>query len=89
MQSFHPGFGWERAGASTAPARLGPVPMPRTRLIGRDAERSLASTLLLDDAVLLLTLTGPGGVGKPRLALAIAAEVADRFADGIAWIDLA
>jgi len=64
-------------------------PIPRTRLIGRTAERSTARTLVLDDAVPLLTLTGPGGVGKTRLGLAIAADVADAFADGVVWVDLA
>src|SRR5688572_18266419 len=64
-------------------------PTPRTRLIGREAERAMGRTLLLDEAVPLLTLTGPGGVGKTRLALAVASYIADRFADGVIWVDLA
>jgi predicted ATPase/DNA-binding CsgD family transcriptional regulator len=64
------------------------IPTPRTRLIGREAEIAAARAFLLDDAVPLLALTGPGGVGKTRLALAIAADVADQFADGATWIDL-
>ncbi|MFN8594464.1 MAG: LuxR C-terminal-related transcriptional regulator [Thermomicrobiales bacterium] len=65
------------------------LPVPRTRLIGRERERARARAWLVDDAAPLLTLTGPGGSGKTRLALAIAREVADAFADGVIWVDLA
>src|SRR3954467_2861759 len=64
-------------------------PIPRTRLIVREAEREASRRLLLDEAVPLLTLTGPGGVGKTRLSLAIAQDVAAHFADGVVWVDLA
>jgi non-specific serine/threonine protein kinase len=64
-------------------------PHPRTRLIGREAERAAARVFLLEDAVPLLTFTGPGGVGKTRLALAIAQDVTTHFVDGAVWIDLA
>jgi predicted ATPase/DNA-binding CsgD family transcriptional regulator len=74
---------------STSSLLLESLPVPRTRLIGRDAERAAAGALLIDEAVPLLTLTGPGGVGKTRLALAVAADVAGQFADGVVWVDLA
>jgi predicted ribonuclease YlaK len=53
---------------------LASVPTSRTPLVGREDELVTARALLLDAAVPLLTLTGPGGVGKTRLALAIAVD---------------
>jgi non-specific serine/threonine protein kinase len=68
---------------------LGSLRILRTRLIGREVERATARALLLGDAVPLLTLTGPGGVGKTHLALTIAGDMANHFADGVIFVDLA
>jgi predicted ATPase len=67
----------------------GELPIPRTRLIGREAERAAARAALLEENVALLTLTGPGGVGKTRLSLAIAHDLASTFSDGVAFVDVA
>jgi predicted ATPase len=62
--------------------------VPVTEFLGRD--RELVDLVeQLRNGVTLLTLTGPGGTGKTRLALQAAAEAADDFADGVWWVPLA
>src|SRR5215217_181255 len=65
------------------------LPAPLTGLIGRETELATLSDELLGRNVRLLTVTGPGGVGKTRLALAAAAEFLDDFPDGVWFVDLA
>ncbi len=60
-----------------------------TPLIDRAGEAEVIRQCLGDEGARLLTLTGPAGVGKTRLALAAAAQVADRFPDGVTLVDLA
>ena len=64
-------------------------PHPRTPLLGREHEVAAACALLQGNSVPLLKLTGPGGVGKTRLALQVAAELEPDYADGIFFIPLA
>jgi len=63
------------------------LPQPLSRLIGRRREVGAVSTALEDSR--LVTLVGPGGVGKTRLAVAVAQQVAGGFADGVRWVELA
>ena len=78
-----------RVVAFPAPTDLASVlPRPSSELIGRDAELERLITLLEDPAISLVTLTGPGGIGKTRLALAAAAAMQDRLPDGAIFIDL-
>ena len=63
--------------------------MPATAFLGRERELADVVELLSRDGVRLVTLTGPGGTGKTRLALQAAAEVSDAFPDGVWWVALA
>ena len=78
-----------RAAPGSGPPLALPLPVPPTRLVGREQEVAALCARLRREEVRLLTLTGPGGVGKTRLALAVAGEVAGAFADGVAWVALA
>src|SRR5262245_4676474 len=75
----------EDAAIAPAPQAVGNIAASAGDLIGRDAELSLVERRLTDLGCRLLTITGPGGIGKTRLAFASAERSARRFPDG-AWI---
>jgi hypothetical protein len=62
------------------------LPIQPTPLVGRDRELEEAGALVR--SYRLLTLTGPGGSGKTRLALQVAAEAIEQFPDGVFWVPL-
>ncbi|MDQ2683597.1 MAG: tetratricopeptide repeat protein, partial [Chloroflexota bacterium] len=70
-----------------SPAATGTLPTPVTSLVGRTRERDEVRALFREGAR-LVTLTGPGGVGKTRLALHLALEMAPDFPDGVAFVPL-
>jgi non-specific serine/threonine protein kinase len=67
----------------------GALPTWRTRLVGRNADRAALRELLLDRSQRLVVITGPGGVGKTRLAAQVAADLAPSFRDGARFLPLA
>ncbi|HET7037736.1 MAG TPA: tetratricopeptide repeat protein, partial [Thermomicrobiaceae bacterium] len=75
--------------ASPAPTQPARLPEPLTSFVGRETELATLRARLLAPDVRLVTLLGPGGVGKTRLALAVARAVAPAFPDGVVFVPLA
>ena len=74
--------------AEEAPRAVG-LPVAVTPLVGRDQETAVVADLVLREGVRLVTLTGPGGVGKSRLAVAVADRLGSGFGDGVRFVGLA
>jgi predicted ATPase len=72
-----------------APPAAGALPVPLTPLVGREQEIAAVEALLRSEGVRLVTLTGPGGSGKTRLAVEAAGRLRPGFTDGVRFIELA
>jgi predicted ATPase len=87
-------FDQSRAGRSTAPEppevrRPSTVPAPLTAIIGRERESAELRSMLRREAVRMVTLVGPGGIGKSRLAIDVAAGMTADFPGGVLFVPLA
>jgi len=78
-----------RTDGDTARPLMRQPPAQTNELIGRTTELTATTRMLSQRITRLLTLTGPGGVGKTRLTVALAGQLADTFPDGVCWVPLA
>ncbi len=88
-QLVHPGLPSDFPPLKTLDQRRHNLPLQPTPFLGRETEVARVVERLQDPGVRLLTLTGPGGMGKTRLALQAAAEVVEAFPDGVWFVPLA
>jgi predicted ATPase/class 3 adenylate cyclase len=89
FQLVHPSLASDFPPLATLSRRPNNLPTQASEFLGREAQLSAVRDLLDTGRVRLLTLTGPGGIGKTRLALQAAADQIDRFEDGVYFVDLA
>ena len=89
LEGYHSAGSVPEPLACRRPGMGRPLPTPATPLIGREQEVGALRALLQRPAVRLLTVTGSAGVGKTRLALMVAAELATEFAAGAVFVPLA
>jgi predicted ATPase len=78
----------ERFGGPDRAARWPAIPSPVSALVGRDADVAEVTRMLTAPEARLVVLTGVGGAGKTRLALAVAERIQEQWADGAAFVDL-
>lgn len=88
FQLDHPDIAREFADLLTLDARPNNLPQQATEFLGRVNEMAAIQVMLESAASRLLTLFGPGGAGKTRLALQVAAEQVNRYRDGVYFVDL-
>jgi predicted ATPase/class 3 adenylate cyclase len=89
FQVAHPALGAEFPPLRTLSDRPNNLPTQTSELVGRERELLEIRDLLGEPSVRLLTLIGPGGIGKTRLAVQVGAEQADTVPDGVYFVDLA
>jgi predicted ATPase/class 3 adenylate cyclase len=89
FQVLAPGLPAEFPALKTLDSQLNNLPRQATALIGREREVGEVCALIQGPNVALVTLTGPGGTGKTRLALQVAAELLEDFSAGVWFVDLA
>src|SRR6516164_8267031 len=83
FQAMHPDLPADFPSLKSLDTRSNNLPIQLTSFIGRDREKTEVKTLI--GAARLVTLTGSGGAGKTRLALQVAADVVERYPDGV-WV---
>ena len=88
FQLEHPGLAGDFPPLLTLSNRPNNLPTQASEFLGREAQLDAIRSLLEATAVRLVTLTGPGGIGKTRLALQAAADEFDLFEDGVYFVDL-
>ena len=87
-QVIHEGLRADFPAPRTLDGRPNNLPQQTTEFLGREAELAAIHLMLDSPTTRLLTVTGPGGAGKTRIALQVAADELDRFPDGVFFVDL-